>query len=57
MREYSFEIWSGDKRLGVAKDDDPLVALQEALRAVESLEEYEIIEVTRKKVASNGAMD
>jgi hypothetical protein len=57
MREYAYEIWSGDKRLGVAKDDDPLVALQEALKAVESLEEYEIIEVTRKKVASNGSMD
>lgn len=57
MREYVYEIWSGGKRLGVAKDDDPLIAFQEALKAVATLPEYEIIEVTRKKVASNGSMD
>lgn len=58
VRKYEYEIWQGGKRLGVAKDNDPLVAFQEALKAVETLAEYEIIEVTRKKViGKNGSMD
>jgi hypothetical protein len=50
MREYSYEIWKDDKRLGVATDADPLVAFQEALKAVDGKDGYEIWEVTRKKV-------
>lgn len=57
LREYEYEIWKADKRLAVAKDDDPLKAFQEALKAAMTLDEFEIIEVTRKKVHSSGKLD
>lgn len=50
MAEVSFEIWKDGKRLGVAADKDPLAAFQEAIKAVDGKEGYEIHEVRRKRV-------